>query len=130
QLEFEIERVESNPQLVQIVPPNEVVILVSFELIMGASRGMANLCIPYNTIERIASKLTNSSWIGYASSKSNAATQRRIEELLGEARVELVANRARSTIRAIDLMQLRVGDIVTTEQDCGAPLEIEVGGIG
>src|SRR5688500_14635691 len=31
-LQLEVERVESNPQLVQIVPPNEVVVLVSFEL--------------------------------------------------------------------------------------------------
>src|SRR5262245_32170069 len=29
-LELSVERVESNPQLVQIVPPNEVVVLVSF----------------------------------------------------------------------------------------------------
>ncbi|MCA9181875.1 MAG: hypothetical protein KDA51_10500, partial [Planctomycetales bacterium] len=49
-LNVELERVESNPQLVQIVPPNEVVILVSFELTMGKSRGMVNLCIPFNTI--------------------------------------------------------------------------------
>src|SRR6187455_813939 len=31
-LKLSVERVESNPQLVQIVPPNEVVILISFEL--------------------------------------------------------------------------------------------------
>ena len=46
-------RVESNPQLVQIVPPNEVVILISFELTIGEMRGMLNLCIPFNSIERI-----------------------------------------------------------------------------
>ncbi len=34
-LVLEVQRVESNPQLVQIVPPNEVVILVSFELTMA-----------------------------------------------------------------------------------------------
>jgi flagellar motor switch protein FliM len=68
-LNVEVERIESNPQLVQIVPPNEVVILVSFELSMGKTRGMVNLCIPFNTIERIGSKLTNNSWIGYASSR-------------------------------------------------------------
>ncbi len=44
-LDIQVERVESNPQLVQIVPPNEVVIMVSFEVIMGNMRGMSNLCI-------------------------------------------------------------------------------------
>jgi flagellar motor switch protein FliM len=129
-LDFELERVESNPQLVQIVPPNEVVILVSFDLIMGKSRGMLNLCIPFNTLERIGSKLTNNSWIGYASSKSNPAAQRQIQGLLGESRVELVVSLAQSTIRAIDLFNLQVGDIVTTEKDCHDPLEIKVAGVG
>ena len=54
-LELSVERVESNAQLVQIVPPNEVVVLISFELTIGDVRGMMNLCIPFNSIERISS---------------------------------------------------------------------------
>ncbi len=61
-LELSVERVESNPQLVQIVPPNEVVILISFELTIGEVRGMMNLCIPFNAIERFSSKLTTNRW--------------------------------------------------------------------
>ncbi len=129
-LNVELERVESNPQLVQIVPPNEVVILVSFELTMGKSRGMVNLCIPFNTIERIGSKLTNNSWISYASSKSSPTSQKQLEELLGASRVELVVSLAQSTIRAVDLLNLAVGDIVTTEKDVKEMLEVEVAGVG
>ena len=129
-LDCELERVESNPQLVQIVPPNEVVILVSFELLMGKSRGMMNLCIPFNTIERIGSKLTNNSWIGYTSSKSSLASQEKIQELLGESQVEMVVNLCNSKIRAVDLLHLQVGDVVTTEKDVHSPIEILVAGIG
>lgn len=129
-LNVELERVESNPQLVQIVPPNEVVVLVSFELMMGKARGMVNLCIPFNTIERIGSKLTNNSWISYASSKSSPATQRQLQQMLGQSRVELVVSLARSTIRAVDLLNLAVGDIVTTEKDVKELLEVEVSGVG
>ena len=39
-LQLSVTRVESNPQLVQIVPPNEVVVLISFELTIGDVRGM------------------------------------------------------------------------------------------
>ena len=65
ELKLEVLRVESNPQLVQIVPPNEVVVLISFELALRDIRGMVNLCIPYNSIERIGSKLSANSWITY-----------------------------------------------------------------
>src|SRR5262245_6321545 len=57
-LKLAVERVESNPQLVQIVPPNEVVVLISFELTLGELRGMINLCIPFNAIERVSSRFT------------------------------------------------------------------------
>jgi len=129
-LECELERVESNPQLVQIVPPNEVVILVSFELLMGKSRGMMNLCIPFNTIERIGSKLTNNSWIGYASSKSSESSQTLLQEMIGDSKVEVIVNLAHSTVRAIDLLNLQVGDVVTTEKDARSPIEIQVAGVG
>ncbi len=129
-LNVELERVESNPQLVQIVPPNEVVVLVSFELIMGKSRGVVNLCIPFNTIERVGSKLTNNSWISYAQSKSDPASQKQMQNLLGESRVELVVSLAQSTIRAVDLFNLAVGDIVTTEKDIKELLHVEVAGVG
>ena len=56
---------ESNPQLAQIVPPNEVVVVMSFELALGEIRGMMNLCIPYNSIERISGKLSANSWVAY-----------------------------------------------------------------
>src|SRR5262245_17303286 len=57
-LKLSVDRVESNPQLVQIVPPNEVVVLISFELTLGELRGMINLCIPFNAIERVSSRFT------------------------------------------------------------------------
>lgn len=129
-LEFELERTESNPQLVQIVPPNEVVVLASFEVLMGKSRGMVNLCIPFNTIERLGSKLTNNSWIGYATSKSTDKSQAQLKSLIEESPVSLVAILARSSIKAVDLLNLQVGDVITTDRDIRESLDIDVAGVG
>ncbi len=129
QLNIEVQRVESNPQLVQIVPPNEVVILVSFELTMGKTRGMINLCIPFNTIERIGTKLSSNSWIGYASSRSSDDTQAKIQENLEHAVAELVVTLAHSRIKTSDLFALQVGDVISTEKDVHTPLEVEVEGV-
>jgi flagellar motor switch protein FliM len=126
ELNIEVERVESNPQLVQIVPPNEVVVMVSFELSIGQVRGMINLCIPYNTIERVNSKLTSNSWLGYASARSNSETQDQLLSRLDGSNAEVVVTLARSTIKTADLFDLEVGDIITTEKDTLAPLEVEV----
>ena len=76
ELKLSVERVESNPQLVQIVPPNEVVVLISFELTLGDLRGMMNLCIPFNSIERIGGKLSANSWVSYGKKPRDAAEHR------------------------------------------------------
>jgi flagellar motor switch protein FliM len=129
ELDIQVERVESNPQLVQIVPPNEVVILVSLEVVVSNMRGTINLCIPFNTIERIGSKLTNNNWMGYAS-RSNTQTSAQIEALIDQSSVEVVVDLVTTDIRAVDLLNLQVGDIITTEKDCKTPLEISIAGVG
>lgn len=129
ELNIEVQRVESNPQLVQIVPPNEVVILVSFELTMGKTRGMINLCIPFNTIERIGNKLSANSWTGYASLRSSTTSQAQIATNLEHAVAELVVTLAHSKIKTSDLFNLQVGDVINTEKEVRSPLEVEVEGV-
>lgn len=124
-----VDRVESNPQLVQIVPPNEVIILISFELAMGDVRGMINLCIPFNAIERIGNKLTNNTWSTYSRSGINATTIAKISEQMNRALVDVVVTLAETRITTADLYGLRVGDIITTDKDIHDPLDVVVAGI-
>ncbi|WP_347245770.1 flagellar motor switch protein FliM [Thermogutta sp.] len=128
-LELSVVRVESNPQLVQIVPPNEVIVLVSFELALGEVRGMANLCIPYNSIEPIANKLSANSWASYGKRQVSPDAAERIGRALRTSTVQLVVQLARTTITTQDLIGLRVGDIITTKKDIHTPLLVRVQGI-
>jgi len=128
-LDIDVDRVESNPQLVQIVPPNEVVILVCFEVTLGKNRGMINLCIPFNTVERFNSQLSNNGWVGYGKTKPTEATRQTISENVDVAAVDLVVTLARSKIRTADLLDLNVGDVITTEQDVSSALELSVQGV-
>jgi flagellar motor switch protein FliM len=129
ELKLSVERVESNPQLVQIVPPNEVVVLVSFELTLGEIRGMMNFCIPFNSIERIGNKLSSNSWISYGRRNATPETRQQIGRNIKGALVELVAELAETRISTADLIGLRVGDIITTEKDLHDPLVIQVEGV-
>lgn len=126
QLDFKVERLESNPQLVQIVPPNEVVILVGLEVTLGRNRGMINLCIPFNTVERFNSQLSSNGWVGYSRNRATGETRTAVARSVDSAPVELVVTLARSTIKTGDLLQLNVGDIITTEKDSKQPLEIAI----
>lgn len=127
-LDLQVDRVESNPQLVQIVPPNEVVVLISFELTLGPVRGMMNLCIPFNSIERISNKLSANSWVAFSKRPATKESIQQISNQIGGAAVELVVDLAETEISTADLLGLRVGDIVTTEKDIHSPLVMWVEG--
>jgi flagellar motor switch protein FliM len=128
ELNLSIDRVESNPQLVQIVPPNEVVVLISFEITLGEARGMMNLCIPFNSIERISNRLSANSWVSYGKKSATTENIQRISSQLGDAVVEVVVDLAETNISTSDLIGLRVGDIIATEKDVARPLVVSIEG--
>jgi flagellar motor switch protein FliM len=128
-LDLEVVRVESNPQLVQIVPPNEVVVLISFELTVGDVRGMMNLCIPYNSIERISGKLSTNNWVSYGRKQATPQSIEQLSQNLHGSLVELVVMLAETRITTKDLIGLKVGDIIATEKDCHSALSVSVEGV-
>ena len=129
ELDLSVERVESNPKLIQIVPPNEIVVLIRFEMTIGDIRGMMNLCIPLNSLETIEGKLTSNTWAGSDCQEPSQQSRDSISRQLCGSAVEVIVQLAQSKIRTADLLGLRVGDIITTDQDCHGVLPVSVEGI-
>jgi flagellar motor switch protein FliM len=127
-LELSVDRVESNPQLVQIIPANEVIVLISFELTVGEMRGMMNLCIPFNSIERVSAKLTSNNWVSYAKKAPTVESMQRIGNRIAQAPIEVVVELAATRITTSDMLELRVGDIIASEKDVNEPLLVYVEG--
>ncbi len=57
-IEPQMEIIETNPQFTQIVPPNDMVVIITLQAKIGDAEGLINLCIPYLVVEPIMSKLT------------------------------------------------------------------------
>lgn len=122
QLNFEITATESNPQLVQIVPPNEVVVVIGFEVKMANRAGTMNLCIPYNVIEPIVEDLSSQNWFNTPKAGSGVEMKQRIAGTLGRAGLVITGVLAETTITLRDLMNLSVGDLITTDRPAGSPV--------
>ncbi len=126
--EFQLEETESNPALVQIVPPNEVVVVVNFEVKMGSRAGTMSLCIPYNVIEPVIDKLSSQTWAAYKKNKKDTTIRTRLEGHLEVAKLEVSTVLADTTMNVNDLVNLQVGDVILTEKPASAPLSLSVGG--
>ena len=56
-VKLELVRSEINPQFAAIVPPSDVVVVITFEVELDTALGSMIICLPYATIEPIRSKL-------------------------------------------------------------------------
>jgi flagellar motor switch protein FliM len=125
---FSVQDFESNPQLVQIVPPNETVVVVGFELKMGNRAGTMSLCIPYNVIEPIMGVLNAQNWFTYQRKTGQDDQSRKLTRSVQNASVEARVFLAQTTMRLDELLSLQVGDIITTEKNCHRDILMQVEG--
>ena len=122
-IDFRVGGRESNPMLMQIVPPNEVVILVCFEIKMGEASGMLNLCIPFPVIEpKIGDFSTIQTWFQSRRTSDTQMENDKLNEGIKEAGLEAIVYIGKTKISMQDLLHLRPGDLIMTQKDVAAPL--------
>ena len=88
-----------------------------------------NLCIPYNSIERIGGQLSANSWVAYGRRQATPETIQQISRAVCTSLVQLNVRLAQTRIGTGELIGLRVGDIITTQKDVHSPLVVSVEGI-
>jgi flagellar motor switch protein FliM len=125
---FTVHDFESNPQLVQIVPPNETVVVIGFELKMGNRAGTMSLCIPYNVIEPIMGVLAAQNWFSYQRKGGQEDHVRKLTKNVNNAPVQMRAFLVQTTMRLNELLSLQVGDVITTEKPSDRDALIQVEG--
>ncbi len=123
-----LQQIETNPQFAQIVPPSEMVILVTLEIKIGEEAGMMNICIPYITIEPIVSKLSSSFWFSSVRRSSTTQYLGTLKEKLSDVEMELVADIGSINVPIRDVLGLRKGDVIRLNTvKVGDPLTLNVG---
>ncbi|HUU51261.1 MAG TPA: flagellar motor switch protein FliM [Nitrospinota bacterium] len=117
-------RSEINPQFAIIVPPTDVVVVISFEVELEQSTGNITLCIPYSTIEPIKEKLS----AGFQSDQlgTDQSWLSRIKEHLKRVPANITVELGRSEIKGRELLNLQVGDVIQLEKDCTDELDVRV----
>lgn len=121
--------IETNPQFAQIVPPNDMVVLITLETKVGEVEGMTNLCIPYITIEPVISKLSAQYW--YSSIRKGATDENMmiIQGRLEAVELPVVAEIGEVEVTMQEVLDLRVGDVVKLpDTKVNSDMVLRVGG--
>ncbi len=113
-IEFEYVRSEMHTKFASISSSNDIVVVTSFQIELGAVGGNLNICLPYSMIEPVRDLLTRP----LQERGADAIDQRWTQQLSHQVRsadVDLVADFAHIPTNVGELMRLKVDDILPLE---------------
>ncbi|WP_106766061.1 flagellar motor switch protein FliM [Paenibacillus faecalis] len=122
-----LEALETNPQFMQIVSPNETIALISLSTKIGDTTGMINLCIPHVVLEPIMSKLSAHQW--FISEKKTRVPEEvdALKKRVSKAKLPIIAELGESKLTISEFLGLSVGDVIALNKPVHDGLAIKVG---
>ena len=124
-IDCSFQRTEINPQFVGIVPPTDVVIASTFDVELEQASGTISIVIPYSTIEPIKQKLSTGFQVESDQTDKKLWTSIIKEQLL-DTDVDIKVNLGETEIKLKDLMNLKIGDVISLTQDSSGELDVQV----
>ncbi len=123
---FRISSRDTRPQMLQVAAPNEVVVLVGFDIKIGEARGMLNFCLPASSIEAVGESFTHS-W--YRTQRAPSAAGRHDMGIaLGRLPMHVTAT-VGTTLSARDVLALQPGDVISLGHRVAEPIDGRVNGL-
>lgn len=126
ELEPTFESVELNPLFTQIIPPSDMIVLITLDVRIGETFGLLNICLPFTTLEPIINRLNAQFWFA-RSNASNEKSMISIQNRLEQAKIRVTADLGHAAITVGDLLNINVGDVIQLEQPVKSFLPVKIG---
>ncbi len=124
----ELVTIENNPQFVQIVPPNEMVVMVTLDVKLGEVEGFMNLCWPSSLLESFASKLYAESYFKERTLETSEEEEEKLKESVEDSMLNLSVVIGKANLNLRELMNLEIGDVIMLDNHVDEPVELYVNG--
>lgn len=123
-----LEATESNPQFTQIVPPSDMVVIITIQMKVGEVEGMMNICIPYLVLEPVMSKLTTTFWVAASVAKDDDPEQVKIlQRKIEKTKVPFTVELGSVDITINEFLTLGFGDVLQMDTKVEDDLTCMVG---
>lgn len=127
-INFKIETIATEPQMVQILSPTEAVVAIAIEIRIGDASGTLNVAIPAINIKMIGQKFEQQ-WM-LRKTEPTEAEQMRMISLLRQSSVKLDARLTGPRLTVRDLLDLEVGDCLKFDYLIEKRIDCLMNGVG
>lgn len=122
-----LEEFEVNPQFLQMVAPNETIVVVSFNTSIGETSGMINICIPHIVLEPIIPKLSVHYWMQTTTTKDrDLDAYKKLTKNIQHAFIDAKAILGESSINIQEFLNLNKDDVIALNQPIDHPLTLAI----
>ena len=125
-VDFTIEAMETEPQLLHLLAPNEAVVAIGIEVRIGEGVGMMNIAMPSIVIKMMRQKF-DQQW-SVRKTQASHAEQARLLRLLRESSFSLEARLLGPTLTVRDLLRLEEGHLLIFDYPVERSIELLVNG--
>ncbi len=121
------ESMETQSQFVQIVPPNDVVVSILFEIKVGDLRGAMSICIPYLLLKPVTPKLSAQRWFSSGVKKNSGRYVSQLAKRLSKTAVTCTVRLGSTALSVDQILKLSVGDVVGLNRAQNEEVEVILG---
>jgi flagellar motor switch protein FliM len=125
-IDFTIDKIETEPQFLQILAPTEAVVAVAIEIRLGESMGMMNIAMPSIIIKMMRQKF-DQQW-SLRKSESTDEEQLRMLNLIRGSSLDSEVLLSGPEMLLKDLINLETGDVVSFDRAAAQPLDMRLNG--
>lgn len=125
-LSFNIRGRETRPSMLQVAAPNEIVVMVVFDVKVGDARGTINLCLPTSVVEMAGSHFARS-WLRQRR-ELTPAERGWMDENFGRISIPIVPLIS-TRLSASSVLALEIGEIVELPLPVDHPIDVFAGGV-
>ena len=127
ELKPRLDKIETNPQFAQIVPPNETIALITMNIEVGSTEGMINVCIPHLVIEPILDKLSTKYWFSTAQKELSEEELIIMRERMLDTKIPIKAELGSIVVKIKDVLNLQIGDVIKLDTSADDKSKIRIG---
>lgn len=124
-LDFDFDRVEPNPTLVQLIGLDETVVMVDLKMNFPNCEGGISVVLPGTMLTNIFAKINRDNPARRVASEDHSDE---IMDRLRDSSLEIVAELGRTTLRLNDIYNLNVGDVIDLSQKKDSAVFLRIGG--
>jgi len=127
-LEFKFNKIEPNPNLIQVISIDEIVVIITFNITVGENSGQISVCLAASILDKLFKQFEQTTMAGTRKRDNQTPDEKQnIIKGIENSILEVKAEFEKSNILLEDLYSMNVGDVLNLNIPKDSEVSINIG---